>query len=298
MKSRIPPKALLPLSVAGTLAALALVLGYLSYAGRPSRSLSQPLVFPGRAARPGAPVLPPAMVPRAAPLPRPATLPPQGTLPRPATLPQPATLPRPGVPGPSAAPGAMAHTPGAPGLTQTAGAPRGTGMAAQQPAPRPGLPLPPMSGVTTPAGKPPAATASAGGAPGASAEDAIVGTGPRGRGDPFSPLAVPESARPVPSTPSPSLPPPPGVGLPMPPGFGVPGGGTTPPPAPGAGMRVAGIMGSRSKVAIVESEGKTYIVGVGERVGDAVVVSIQADKVIMRQKGVTFELGFGGERSS
>ncbi len=83
----------------------------------------------------------------------------------------------------------------------------------------------------------------------------------------------------------------------MPPGFAAPGGPGAPPP-PGAGMRVAGIMGSRQRVAIIETEGKTYIVGVGERVGDAVVVSILPDKVVLKQNTVTFELAVGGERSS
>ena len=85
----------------------------------------------------------------------------------------------------------------------------------------------------------------------------------------------------------------------MPPGFATPGAGPgTAPPPPGAGMRVSGIMGSRQRVAIIEAEGQTYIVGVGERVGDAVVISILPDKVVMKQNNVTFELGFGGERSS
>lgn len=63
-------------------------------------------------------------------------------------------------------------------------------------------------------------------------------------------------------------------------------------------MRVVGIMGSRSRVAIIEMQGKTYIVSVGERVGGAVVVSIEPNKVVLRENNVTFELGFGGERSS
>ncbi|HLW61687.1 MAG TPA: hypothetical protein VKV57_17430 [bacterium] len=62
-------------------------------------------------------------------------------------------------------------------------------------------------------------------------------------------------------------------------------------------MRVAGIMGSRSRVAIIEAQGKSYIVGVGERVNDAVVVSIDPDKVTMKQNNMTFELGVGGEKS-
>ena len=86
----------------------------------------------------------------------------------------------------------------------------------------------------------------------------------------------------------------------MPTGFAAPGGGpsATPPPSPGAGMRVTGSMGSRTLVAIIEADGQTQVVGVGERVRDAVVVSILPEKVIMRQHNVTFELGFGGERSS
>jgi flagellar biogenesis protein FliO len=84
----------------------------------------------------------------------------------------------------------------------------------------------------------------------------------------------------------------------MPPGFAAPGGGATPPPSPGAGMKVTGIMGSRTRVAIIEADGKTHIVGVGERVGDAVVVSILPEKVIMKQHNVTFELDLGGDRSS
>jgi len=119
--------------------------------------------------------------------------------------------------------------------------------------------------------------------------------GQRGRNDPFSPLVTPESARVAPT-----LPPPPGVGLPMPPGFAAPGAGpgVGAPPSPGAGMKVTGIMGSRNRVAIIEVEGQTHIVGVGERVGDAVVVSILPEKVIMKQHDVTFELGIGGDRSS
>lgn len=83
----------------------------------------------------------------------------------------------------------------------------------------------------------------------------------------------------------------------MPPGFAAPGGGPSAavaPPSPGAGMRVTGIMGSRTRVAIIEADGQTHVVGVGERVRDAVVVSILPEKVIMRQHNVTFELGFGG----
>lgn len=86
----------------------------------------------------------------------------------------------------------------------------------------------------------------------------------------------------------------------MPPGFAAPGAGpgAAAPPGPGAGMKVTGIMGSRARVAIIEADGQTHIVGVGERVGDAVVVSIQQEKVVMKQHNVTFELAIGGDRSS
>jgi Tfp pilus assembly protein PilP len=59
-------------------------------------------------------------------------------------------------------------------------------------------------------------------------------------------------------------------------------------------MRVAGIMGSRTRVAIIEADGKTYIVRAGERIGEALVVSVLADRVVIKQNNVTFELSFGG----
>jgi len=60
-------------------------------------------------------------------------------------------------------------------------------------------------------------------------------------------------------------------------------------------MRLTGIMGGRSRVAIIEaSDGKSYIVRAGERVGDAVVLSVLPDKVVMKQNNVTFELSVGG----
>jgi len=89
------------------------------------------------------------------------------------------------------------------------------------------------------------------------------------------------------------LPPLPGQ-LPQPPGFTTPGMGG----GAGGRMRVAGIMGARDRVAIIESEGRTYIVGVGERVGGATVVSIESEKVVLKENNVTFELNIGGEQSS
>jgi hypothetical protein len=119
-----------------------------------------------------------------------------------------------------------------------------------------------------------------------------VGSGPRGRQDPFVPLAQPGGGigGPVPSLPLPPLP----GQLPQPPGFTTPGIGA----GGGGRMRVAGIMGARDRVAIIESEGRTYIVGEGERVGGAVVVTILPEKVVMKENNVTFELNIGGGQSS
>jgi hypothetical protein len=252
MKPRIPKKALVPLSVAGTLVVLVAVLAYLGVAGKPS----QPQLRPTNQA--SAPL-------RTAPIVPPAVTPAPGVARRAGTSPVPKPTP-PGGQGPS---GTMAPASQPQTSKVAAGAPPGA----------------------TPPGKPGPA------APGTKAdpEVAAVGTGQQGRADPFSPLAVPESQR---ATPAPVLPPVPGVGLPMPPGFATPGGPGQATPPPGAGMRVAGIMGSRQRVAIIEAEGQTYIVGVGERVGDAVVISILPNKVVMKQNNTTFELGFGGERSS
>lgn len=254
MKPRIPKKALVPLSVAGTLVVLVAVLAYLGLAGKPSQPQPRPASQASATLR-AAPIVPPAATP-ASGVARGA-----GT----------STVAKPTPPGSQVPAGAVAPAP----KTQTS-----------KPAP---------AGATPPGNPGPAAPGATGpGSAKADHEVAVVGTGQRGRTDPFSPLAVPEAQR---ATPGPALPPVPGVGLPMPPGFATPGAGPSTPP-PGAGMRVAGIMGSRQRVAIIEAEGQTYIVGVGERVGDAVVISILPDKVVMKQNNTTFELGFGGERSS
>src|SRR5712692_4440970 len=63
----------------------------------------------------------------------------------------------------------------------------------------------------------------------------------------------------------------------------------TPPPSPGAGMTVTGILGGNAPVAIIRTGEQTVIVGVGEHVGDAVVVSILPHKVVLKKGGVTFE---------
>lgn len=256
MKPRGSNKTLVRLASVGFLIVLAGVLVYLSMAGRAPRALT----------RPGAPHV-------ATPV-RPAPVPPPTT--------SPATPPA----GPSRAGG-----PAPAGMApRAAGTPPVAGTAAPSGAPAMGGPPKATPPAQAPPGKPPSGTA---GAPinvastevNPNSEATLVGKGPEGRSDPFSPLATQESGGP-----SPLLPPPPGVGLPVPPGFAAPGGG------PGTlGMRVAGIMGGRSRVAIIEaSDGKSYIVRAGERVGDAVIISVLPDKVVIKQNNQTFELSFGG----
>ncbi len=257
MKPRIPKKALVPLSVLSTLVVLVAVLAYLGLAGKPSQPQPRSANLTAAPLR-TAPIVPPAMTPA----------------PGVARGPQGPGTPAAGTSTVAKPAGAMAPTPQTQTSKQAAGSPAG--------AAPPGTPGPAAPGATGAAGSK------------ADPEVAVVGTGQKGRTDPFSPLAIPESQR---ASPGPVLPPVPGVGLPMPPGFATPGAGPSTPP-PGAGMRVAGIMGSRQRVAIIEAEGQTYIVGVGERVGEAVVISILPDKVVMKQNNTTFELGFGGERSS
>jgi hypothetical protein len=62
-------------------------------------------------------------------------------------------------------------------------------------------------------------------------------------------------------------------------------------------MKVAGIIGSGSRIAIIEADGKSFVVGVGERVQDAEVVSISPDKVVLKRGTEAFELTLGGEPS-
>ncbi len=120
-----------------------------------------------------------------------------------------------------------------------------------------------------------------------------------GRDNPFAPLVIPQ--RPflglgVPQPPRPGAPSF-GIDLPLPPGGAASGGRGAPPPPPGAGMKVGAIVGGRERAAIIQYRGETFIVGVGDHVGDAVVVEIFDSKVVMREGGVTFELPFGGEGS-
>jgi hypothetical protein len=108
-----------------------------------------------------------------------------------------------------------------------------------------------------------------------------------GRPNPFAPpgFALPPARPALPSF---------GLDLPLPPGASVPSA-PPPPPPPGAGMTVGAIAGSGSdRVAIIRQGGEIFVVGVGDRVGDAAVVEIRDDKVVMRKGGVTFELPYGG----
>lgn len=275
MKPQINRKTLVQLSLGSTVVVLAVILVYLGFSGRSAQ------VRPGVSNR----VAGPALLPRGGP-----------------------STPAPTVTGPASSyTGAPPRGPQIAQTTPGAGKPSAGKPSAGGPAPAaaPGKPAPaakPGTGPSAAPGSPGQLGPSAPVATTAPAkpqdpEAAFVGTGQRGRHDPFSPLAVNEPQR---ASPGPALPPPPGVGLPMPPGFAAPGAGpgATAPSGPGAGMKVTGIMGSRARVAIIEADGQTHIVGVGERVGDAVVVSIQQEKVVMKQHNVTFELAIGGDRSS
>jgi hypothetical protein len=271
MKPQISKKVLVQLSLGSTIVVLAVILLYLGFSGHPAPAR------PGVSSQVAGRTAPRAVVPPAAPA-------------------APTGRQVPGSPGAPPSLGTqVAQTPA--GSKPPAGAPPPTaGVGQPAPATKPGKA--PSAAPGSPLGSEPAAPAPAAvPAKPRDREAAVVGTGQHGRSDPFAPLVTPESQR---AAPGPALPPPPGVGLPMPPGFAAPGGGpgAAPPPSPGAGMKVTGIMGSRNRVAIIEVDGQTHIVGVGERIGDAVVVSILPEKVVMKQHNVTFELGIGGDRSS
>jgi hypothetical protein len=62
-------------------------------------------------------------------------------------------------------------------------------------------------------------------------------------------------------------------------------------------MKVTGIIGSRSRVAIIEADGKSFVVGMREQVGDAEVVSISPDKVVLKRGTEAFELRLSGGSS-
>ncbi len=253
----------------------------------PSRA---PMPVTGKPGAPsaGAPAAPPGTTQAAAPAGTPAASP-GGARGTPGATPPATSAPAPAKGGPTPA-GVMPAAP-APG---TPGQPPAQGASPAVPPAGPGTPATPgKPGAVPPGGEPqPGAPAPAAQTPpNPNSEAAIVGSGPRGRQDPFIPLATPGFGGGVPSLP---LPPLPGQLPGQLPGFTSPGIGA----GGGGRMRVAGIMGSRSRVAIIESDGRTYIVGEGERVGGAVVVSILPEKVVLKENNVTFELNIGGEQSS
>lgn len=63
---------------------------------------------------------------------------------------------------------------------------------------------------------------------------------------------------------------------------------------PGIGMTVTGILEGKSRVAIVQAGGQSYVAGAGDRVGDAVVVSILPHKVVLKRNGTLVELHLSG----
>ena len=125
-------------------------------------------------------------------------------------------------------------------------------------------------------------------APSTSASPPARGGEAAGRPNPFAPpgFALPPAAPVVPTF---------GLDLPLPPGAAGPlGAGAAPPPPPGAGMTVGAILGGSERVAIIREGGQVFVVGAGDAVGDASVVEIRDDKVVMRKGSVTFELPYGG----
>jgi hypothetical protein len=63
-------------------------------------------------------------------------------------------------------------------------------------------------------------------------------------------------------------------------------------------MMLNGIVGAKPRLAIISTGSGSKIVGVGDRIGDAVVVSILDDRVVLKQGATMLELRFGGEHSS
>jgi type II secretory pathway component PulC len=74
-----------------------------------------------------------------------------------------------------------------------------------------------------------------------------------------------------------------------------------PAPTPGGGMTVTGILEGRSRVAIVQAGGQSFVAAAGDSVGDALVVSVLPGKVVLKKDGALFELTLGrtvGPKSS
>ncbi len=189
--------------------------------------------------------------------------------------------------------------PGPPQTLNAAAAAQVTPSAAADARPLPVTATPPRQApAARPPGRPPVAPSarfqSMPVAPPARAREAV------GRDNPFAPLVVPQ--RPfaqlgIPQSPSHPSASALGIDLPLPPGGAAPRGQGALPQPPGAGMKVGAIVGGSERVAVIEDGGKIFIAGVGDRVGDATVVKILKDKVVMHRGGVTFELPFEGEGS-
>jgi hypothetical protein len=109
----------------------------------------------------------------------------------------------------------------------------------------------------------------------------------RGRPDPFAPLAREASG----------VPPRSGHFQPMPvPSVAI--STATPVASPSAGMIVTGIIGGRSRVAIVQKGDGTYVVGVGDRIGEAVVTAVSENQVVLREHSRAFTLALSTAEAS
>lgn len=62
------------------------------------------------------------------------------------------------------------------------------------------------------------------------------------------------------------------------------------PVTPAAGITVTGILEGKSRVAIVQAGGLSFVAGAGESVGDALVVSVLPDRVVLKKNGTLFEV--------
>ncbi len=200
--------------------------------------------------------------------------------PRAASVPQPGGNAEPIAPLPSApAGGAAAPAGGAPPAT-VAQATRPTAT----PSPAAGVQPKPAGGAAAPA-------------PGGKVVvSSVIGPGPVGRPDPFSPLVRPPTGREVPPPPLVTLPPPP---LPAP-GTVPPGGPATAPPTPptpSSGIAVIGIVGDTASVSIVVINGRSEILSEGDAVGNLRVVKIDAEHRLVRfsRDGTQFDVRMGGE---
>lgn len=137
---------------------------------------------------------------------------------------------------------------------------------------------------------PSAATPAPAPVPQASTPSAVP-PGPTGRPDPFIPLVRTPTGPP----PSVALPPPP---FPVPPGpLPAPGPGTPGAPSDEFGIAVTGIVGNSDSVAIIAASGRTFIVSVGEQIGELQVLRIDTRRrlVTFARAGKRFDVRMGGE---